>query len=123
MNVVETERLILRRIESGDVDNLLGIFADPEAMRYYPGTKSRAETESWIAWNLGSYREHGFGLWAAVLCLRNRARRIAYPRPSLSSPTPLTVMGLTVLPCIRPKGHVRGVHLLHQNLATLYRSA
>ena len=62
----ETERLLFRRLVLDDVDALLGIFADPEAMRYYPATKSRNETIEWIDWNLKSYNEHGFGLWAVV---------------------------------------------------------
>jgi RimJ/RimL family protein N-acetyltransferase len=49
-----------------DVDNLLGIFSDPEAMRYYPATKGRKETIEWMDWNLKSYSEHGFGLWAVI---------------------------------------------------------
>ncbi|HEY3316323.1 MAG TPA: hypothetical protein VGL40_13725 [Bacillota bacterium] len=41
MIVLETERMVLRRMNSGDVDNLLLIFSDPVAMRYYPSTKGR----------------------------------------------------------------------------------
>jgi len=64
---LETDRLLLRRLTLDDVDSLLGIFSDPEAMRYYPATKSRRETIDWINWNLNSYTEHGFGLWAVIL--------------------------------------------------------
>jgi len=59
--------MYLRPLQMSDVDDLLGIFSDPEAMRYYPGTKNRTEAEEWVRWNLRSYREHGFGLWAAIL--------------------------------------------------------
>lgn len=65
--VLETDRLVLRRMEMADVDDLMGIFSDPVAMRYYPGTKSRAEAEEWVRWTLGSYRDHGFGQWVAIL--------------------------------------------------------
>ena len=67
MKVLETERLILRRMERSDVDNLLGIFSDPVAMRYYPSTKDRREAIGWIEWILGSYERDGIGLWVAVL--------------------------------------------------------
>jgi RimJ/RimL family protein N-acetyltransferase len=49
------------------VDALMGIFSDPEAMRYYPSTKSRVEAEYWLRWVRQSYEENGFGLWAAIL--------------------------------------------------------
>ena len=65
--VLETERLALRKMNISDVDDLMGIFSDPVAMRYYPGTKSREEAEEWVRWTLGSYRDHGFGQWVAVL--------------------------------------------------------
>jgi [ribosomal protein S5]-alanine N-acetyltransferase len=59
--------MVLRKMEMVDVDNLMGIFSDPIAMRYYPGTKSRAEAEEWVRWTLDSYRDHGFGQWVAIL--------------------------------------------------------
>ena len=65
--VLETERMVLRRMEMSDVETFMGIFSDPLAMRYYPATKSRDEVEEWVRWTLGSYRDHGFGLWVAVL--------------------------------------------------------
>jgi RimJ/RimL family protein N-acetyltransferase len=64
--ILETNRLLLRHLTIDDVDDLLGIFSDPEAMRYYPATKGRKETIDWIDWNLNSYREYGFGLWAVI---------------------------------------------------------
>ena len=65
--VLETNRLLLRQLALDDVDHLMGIFSDPEAMQYYPATKNREETLAWIQWNLDSYTQHGFGLWAAML--------------------------------------------------------
>lgn len=65
--MLETERMRLREMTPGDADNLLGIFSDPIAMRYYPGTKDRAQTEDWIEWNLASYRQNGFGLWIVTM--------------------------------------------------------
>jgi RimJ/RimL family protein N-acetyltransferase len=66
-SVLETERMVLRRMEMSDVDDLMGIFADSEAMRYYPSTKTRREAEDWVRWTLSSYRDHGFGQWVAIL--------------------------------------------------------
>jgi RimJ/RimL family protein N-acetyltransferase len=50
-----------------DTSDLLKIFSDLEAMRFYPNTKNRRQTEDWIGWNLESYARHGFGLWIAEL--------------------------------------------------------
>ena len=65
--VLETERMTLRQMTLTDVDDLLGIFSDSEAMRFYPGTKDRAEAEAWVRWNVGMYEKHGHGLWIAAL--------------------------------------------------------
>lgn len=65
--VFETERMVLRQMEMDDVDDLMGIFSDPVAMRYYPNTKSRQEAEEWVRRVRESYRDNGFGLWAAIL--------------------------------------------------------
>jgi RimJ/RimL family protein N-acetyltransferase len=67
MIILETERLRFREMDMNDVENLQGIFSDPEAMRYYSRTKTVAETEDWIRWNMTSYRVFGFGLWIAIL--------------------------------------------------------
>jgi len=66
-SILETERMFLRQMEMADVDYLMGIFSDPVAMRYYPGIKSWQEVEEWVRWTLASYRDHGFGLWVAIL--------------------------------------------------------
>jgi RimJ/RimL family protein N-acetyltransferase len=65
MIVPQSERLRLRPMTMSDASDLLKIFSDPEAMRYYPGTKNRHQTEDWIEWNLESYARYGFGLWVA----------------------------------------------------------
>ena len=59
--------MVLRQMEMDDVDDLMGIFSDPVAMRYYPNTKSRQEAEEWVRRVRESYRDNGFGLWAAIL--------------------------------------------------------
>ena len=62
MTVLETARLALRELTADDVDGLLEIFGDPEAMWAYPSTKSRAETERWVRWAESSYADNGWGL-------------------------------------------------------------
>ncbi len=61
-----TERLLLRELELDDVDALIDVLGDPVAMRYYPAPFDRDGIVAWIEWARGSYREHGFGLWAVI---------------------------------------------------------
>lgn len=61
--VLSTERLRLRKMSSDDVELLMEIFSDPEAMKYYPSTKDEEQTMKWIDWTLTNYEEHGVGLW------------------------------------------------------------
>lgn len=62
-HVIITERLKLREMRKDDGENLLKIFSDPEAMRYYPSTKGKKETEDWINWTLDNYSKYKTGLW------------------------------------------------------------
>jgi ribosomal-protein-alanine N-acetyltransferase len=66
MWVLETERLALRQFTMDDVDSLMQVLGDPEAMRFYPAPFSREKTAGWIRWGLDSYANHGFGLWAVI---------------------------------------------------------
>jgi RimJ/RimL family protein N-acetyltransferase len=61
--VISTERLILRKMNKDDVEHLMQIFSDPEAMKYYPATKDEKQTMEWIDWTLGNYAKYGVGLW------------------------------------------------------------
>lgn len=51
----------------GDINNLLGIFSDPEAMRFYPSTKGETETIEWIQKQFDRYHEDGHGFWVCTL--------------------------------------------------------
>jgi [ribosomal protein S5]-alanine N-acetyltransferase len=65
--IVETERLRLRELESGDLDDLAAILGDAETMRFYPRPWSRDDVRAWIERNRRSYEAHGFGVWALDL--------------------------------------------------------
>jgi [ribosomal protein S5]-alanine N-acetyltransferase len=64
--VIETPRLLLREMKLEDLDFVAAMLADPEVMRFYPKTYSRAEAEAWIRRQLDRYRRDGHGLWLAV---------------------------------------------------------
>lgn len=65
--LLATPRLRLRELAPSDADALARVFADPDALRFYPGMADPAQVERWIADNLERYARHGFGLWALVL--------------------------------------------------------
>lgn len=65
--ILETQRLTLREMRLDDVDDLLAVFSDPEAMRFYPKPFDRQMTQVWIERNIQRYTQSGFGLWALIL--------------------------------------------------------
>ena len=69
--ILETPRLILRRLSLDDLDPLAALYADKEIRRYFPegadGTLTYAETKEEIEWIIdGQYGQHGYGLWATI---------------------------------------------------------
>lgn len=65
--IIETERLDLREITQDDLDELLEIWGDPEAMRFFPRTLDRQAMNEWIDRNQKRYEQYGYGLWAVIL--------------------------------------------------------
>lgn len=65
--LLETKRLIMREMTLHDVDDLLEVLSDPEAMQFYPQPFDRQMTQTWIERNIQRYAQHGFGLWAIIL--------------------------------------------------------
>lgn len=65
--ILETERLLLREISHDDLNDLLQIWDDAEAMRLFPKTLDRDEMAAWIDRNLARYEQYGHGLWAVIL--------------------------------------------------------
>lgn len=69
MIILETERLLLRHFELGDLDALFGLYRDPEVRRYFPGgILTYEETKEELEWYLHGHPEHPeLGLWATLL--------------------------------------------------------
>jgi len=68
MNILETDRLLFRHLEMGDLDELYILYDDPDIRRYFPeGILSYKETEEEIEWFLKGHPEHPeLGLWATI---------------------------------------------------------
>jgi ribosomal-protein-alanine N-acetyltransferase len=74
LNILETERLLLRHLEPDDLDNLYALYRDPEVRQYFPeGTLTYQETKDELEWFLNGHPEHPeLGLWATILKDGNR---------------------------------------------------
>lgn len=68
--MVETDRLVLRRLTEDDLDELVELNSDPEVMRYLTGGEPIGREmlrDDFIPRVLAYYdRDDGYGLWAAV---------------------------------------------------------
>ncbi len=66
--VLETERLVLRRLQRTDLEALYALYRDPVVRRYFPdGTRTLDETREELEWFLEGHPRHPeLGLWATV---------------------------------------------------------
>ncbi len=61
---VTTKQLWLRQWRQGDRDPFALMNADDEVMRYFPGTLSRFQSDTWIDYVSDEIDREGWGLWA-----------------------------------------------------------
>ena len=68
MKILETKRLILRRLENEDLDDLFALYSDPDVRRYFPeGTLTLEETREELEWFLNGHPDFPeLGLWATL---------------------------------------------------------
>jgi ribosomal-protein-alanine N-acetyltransferase len=62
--ILATERLILRHWRDEDLDRVAAITADPEVMRFFHLTRTREQSDAWVARVRAHFDRHGFGIWA-----------------------------------------------------------
>ena len=65
--MIETKRLILRKMQEDDAEALFDIFSDPVAMRYFGVIFDRSRMDEWVRNNLEHERQHGFSLLSVIL--------------------------------------------------------
>jgi RimJ/RimL family protein N-acetyltransferase len=68
MHILETERLLLRRLVPEDLPALYALYRDEEIRRYFPeGVLSYEETKEELEWFLNGHPRHPeLGLWATI---------------------------------------------------------
>ena len=64
--MIETSRLILREMNTGDYDALHAVLADSDNMQHYPYSFDEKRVRGWIERNMERYRIFGFGLWRSA---------------------------------------------------------
>lgn len=62
--MLTTDRLLLRRWHESDRAAFAALNADPEVMRYFPSTRTRAESDALVDRLDAAIEADGFGLWA-----------------------------------------------------------
>ena len=69
LKILETQRLLLRRLTLDDLDALFALYRDPEIRKYFPeGTLTYDETKEELEWFLNGHpRYPQLGLWATIL--------------------------------------------------------
>ncbi len=68
MKILETDRLLLRRLVMDDLDALYKLYSDPDVRRYFPeGVLDHKETQEELEWFLNGHPKHPeLGLWATI---------------------------------------------------------
>ncbi len=68
MKILETDRLILRRLAPDDLDSLWALYTDPEIVRFIPDApRTYEETRREIDWHMHGWPERPeLGLWATI---------------------------------------------------------
>ena len=64
--VLETERLLLRKMTEADYESLAAILQDPQVMYAYEHAFSDEEVRQWLDRQLERYARYGFGLWGVI---------------------------------------------------------
>lgn len=64
IQVIETERLILRNWRAEDFAPFAALNADPDVMRHFPSTLTADESDAMAARSRAHIDQQGYGLWA-----------------------------------------------------------
>ncbi len=62
--ILTTARLILRPWREADLEPVAAITADPEVMRFFHLTRTRAQSDAWVERAQAHIDRTGFGIWA-----------------------------------------------------------
>lgn len=90
---------------ASDVEPLLAVFADPDAMRHYPAPFDRAGGEAWVARTRERYARDGFALWTIVLAATGEVIGDCGPVVQMLAGQPVVEIGWHVVPAHQGRGY------------------
>ena len=64
--ILQTDRLLLRELDSPDLAFLFSLLSDPDVMRFWPNPLTKEECNDWLQRQRVRYEEHGYGYWLAI---------------------------------------------------------
>lgn len=65
--ILQTERLLLRKIKQTDFQDLAEILQNPKVMYAYEYDFSDNDVQIWLDRQIKRYEKYGFGLWTIIL--------------------------------------------------------
>lgn len=67
--VLETEHLVMRKVQENDAEDLFAMYSDPEVVKYIASEQDQTieDTKKWIEWRLNKYKNGIPTPWAMVL--------------------------------------------------------
>lgn len=65
--ILQTERLLLRKIKQTDFQDLAEILQNPKGMYAYEYDFSDNDVQIWLDRQIKRYEKYGFGLWTIIL--------------------------------------------------------
>ena len=74
MKILETSRLLFRRLQSDDLDSLFALYCDPDVTKYIPDApRTYDETRKELEWFQNGHPEYPqLGLWATIYKATNQ---------------------------------------------------
>lgn len=64
--ILETNRILLRRLQASDLPELFKLLSDPETMKFWPPPFDLEMTEQWLERSIEGYENLGFGRYAVI---------------------------------------------------------
>ncbi len=66
-DTIKTERLLMRRWQDSDREPFAELNGDPDTLKFFPDTMTRAESDGFVDHIEARFEQQGFGLWALEL--------------------------------------------------------